>query len=72
MRAAARATTTRILKHCISGVEAAVLFKDILAAAVSPSAPDISKLATAWKCDVEQAQPRTGTPLSASFQLTVV
>jgi hypothetical protein len=43
-----------------AGVEAADVFKDILAAAASSEKHDIrlTKLARAWKCDVEQVFAR--------------
>ena len=41
------------------GVEAADVFRDILAAASSSSKPDVLKLASSWKCEVEQARAHT-------------
>ena len=40
-----------------AGVEAADLFRDILAAGSSSTTLDVAKLASAWKCDAEQARP---------------
>jgi hypothetical protein len=40
-----------------AGVEAADLFRDILAAGSSSASLDVAKLASAWKCDAEQARP---------------
>ena len=41
-----------------AGAEAADVFKDILSAAASSEKPDLTKLASAWKCDVEQVFAR--------------
>ncbi len=41
-----------------AGAEAADVFKDILSAAASSGKPDLTKLASAWKCDVEQVFAR--------------
>jgi hypothetical protein len=37
-----------------SGVEAPDIFRDILAASSSAAPLDLTKLASAWKCDVDQ------------------
>jgi hypothetical protein len=39
-----------------SGAQASDIFRDILAASSSPSAPDVAELARVWKCNVEQAR----------------